>query len=111
MLVLLGLTFIGEQRAVDDERALATGRAVASVDEVVRPAMKLGVRSEPLADPLDEATSTSLEMHANLQILDDPRALAVRVWSKDGRLLFTTDPADHIGSAGAINDAQIAGAA
>src|SRR5436309_664568 len=41
MLVLVGLTFLGEHRAVDQERTLATTRAVAAVDEVVRPAMKL----------------------------------------------------------------------
>jgi hypothetical protein len=111
MLVLVGLTFLGEQRAVDRDRTLATTRAEAAVDEVVRPAMKLGARTDPLADPLDQPTAASLEVHARVQILDDPRALAVRVWSKDGRLLFSTDPADHIGSAGAINDAQIAGAA
>jgi hypothetical protein len=86
--------------AVDAERLASEGRAVDAVDEVVQPRLDASDLSAPIAAP----ELTSLREAIDRTILSDPRVVRLRIWSEDGRLWFSTDRGDPLGSKGAFND-------
>ena len=87
-------------RAVDQEGAVAEGRAVGYVEGVLSPRLD----SRELAAPISGQQAESLEAVVRRSILDDERVSRVRIWSTDGTLLFSTDPSDHPGSDEGLND-------
>ena len=97
LVALIGLAFAITTggRAVDDERAASQGRAVRYVDQVLAPR----VQGHDLVAPI-----TGLEGPVRRSILSDPRVSRVRIWSTDGRLLFSTDESDRPGSNAGLND-------
>ena len=97
LVALIGLAFAVTTggRAVDDERAASQGRAVRYVDQVLAPRLQ----SQDLVAPI-----TGLEGPVRRSILSDPRVSRVRIWSTDGKLLFSTDESDRPGSNAGLND-------
>ena len=94
-LIGLALAVTMGGRAVDDERAASQGRAVRYVDQVLAPRLE----SQDLVAPI-----TGLEGPVRRSILSDPRVSRVRIWSTDGKLLFSTDESDRPGSNAGLND-------
>ena len=92
---LIGLAFAVTMggRAVDDERAASQGRAVRYVDQVLAPRLQG-----------EDLVITGLEGPVRRSILSDPRVSRVRIWSTDGKLLFSTDESDRPGSNAGLND-------
>ena len=92
-------------RAVADERAASQDRAVRYVDRVI----------DPRLDGLDLAAPITgqfaLEIAVRGSILSDPRVSRVRIWSADGRVLFSTDESDRLGSKAGLNDPVLRDAA
>jgi hypothetical protein len=99
-ILALVLTFTRGGDAVDAERLASQRRAVDAVAEVVEPRVSA---SDPSA-PITEQQLTSLRDAVERSILSDPRVVRVRIWSDDGRLWFSTDRNDRLGSQGAFND-------
>jgi hypothetical protein len=97
LVALLGLAFAVTtgDRAVDDERAASQGRAVRYADQVLAPRLE----GQDLVAPI-----TGLEGPVRRSILSDPRVSRVRIWSTDGKLLFSTDESDRPGSNAGLND-------
>jgi hypothetical protein len=97
LVALIGLAFAVTMGgwAVDDERAASQGRAVRYVDQVLAPR----VQSQFLLAPI-----MGLEGPVRRSILSDPRVSRVRIWSTDGKLLFSTDESDRPGSNAGLND-------
>ena len=97
LVALIGLAFAITTggRAVDDERAASQGRAVRYVDQVLAPRLQ----SQDLVAPI-----TGLEGPVRRSILSDPRVSRVRIWSTNGKLLFSTDESDRPGSNAGLND-------
>jgi hypothetical protein len=87
-------------RVLDQESAVAEGRAVGYVEGVLSPRLD----SRELAAPISGPQAESLEAVVRRSILDDERVSRVRIWSIDGTLLFSTDPSDHSGSDEGLND-------
>jgi hypothetical protein len=100
LVALIGLAFAITRggRAVDDERAASQARAVRYVDQVLAPRLE----SQDLVAPI-----TGLEGPVRRSILSDPRVSRVRIWSTDGKLLFSTDESDRLGSNAGLNDAVL----
>src|SRR5688572_16025860 len=86
--------------AVDAERLASERRAVAAVDQVLRPRLEASDLQGPIAAP----ELTSLREAIGRTILSDPRVVRLRIWSEDGELWFSTDRDDDLGSNGALND-------
>jgi hypothetical protein len=97
LVALIGLAFAITMggRAVDDERAASEGRAVRYVDQVLAPRLE----SHDLVAPI-----TGLEGPVRRSILSDARVSRVRIWSTNGKLLFSTDESDRPGSNAGLND-------
>ena len=87
-------------RALDDERADAQARAVLYVEEALVPR----IAGEALVAPITGTQATSLDAAIQRTVLVDDRLSRVRIWSADGRLLFSTDGADTLGSNAGLND-------
>jgi hypothetical protein len=85
--------------ALDDERATSQTRAVRYVERL-EPRLEGG----DVAGPLSGQRAASLEAAVERSILADERVSRVRIWSTDGTLLFSTDPADTPGSDAGLND-------
>ena len=92
-LIGLALAVTTGGRAVDDERAASQGRAVRYVDQVLAPRLQG-----------EDLVITGLEGPVRRSILSDPRVSRVRIWSTDGKLLFSTDESDRPGSNAGLND-------
>ena len=86
--------------ALDDERSGAQARAVGYVEETLDPR----VAGLDLDEPITGQTAQSLDAAVERTILADRRLSRVRIWSDDGRLLFSTDGSDSPGSSAALND-------
>ena len=87
-------------RALDDERADAQARAVLYVEEALVPR----IAGEALVAPITGPQAASLDAAIQRTVLVDDRLSRVRIWSADGRLLFSTDGADALGSNAGLND-------
>jgi hypothetical protein len=90
-------------RALDDERADAQARAVLYVEEALVPR----VAGEALVAPITGPQAASLDAAIQRTVLTDERLSRVRIWSADGRLLYSTDGADTLGSNAGLNDALL----
>jgi hypothetical protein len=102
LVAILGLvfTFARGGDAVEEERLASQRRAVAAVAQVVEPR----VDASDLDAPITEPELTSLREAVDRTILSDPRVVRLRIWSEDGRLWFSTDRGETLGSEGAFND-------
>ena len=87
-------------RALDDERADAQARAVLYVEGALVPR----IAGEALVAPITGPQAASLDAAIQRTVLVDDRLSRVRIWSADGRLLFSTDGADALGSNAGLND-------
>ena len=102
LLALCILTIPGQNRAEDRARADAARRASASAAALAPSLERVGFQP-PVSGNTDQ-----LVAEANDQILqEEPAASQVRAWTLDGRLIFSSDPADQVGSGGALNDEQL----
>ena len=101
LLAVLGLAFAWTNggNAVDEERAASQARAVAYVAAVLEPR----IDGSDVAAPITGQPAASLRSAVERSILADDRVVRVRVWSTDGLLLFSSDPADRPGSAVVID--------
>ena len=90
-------------RALDEERANAQARAVGYVEEALDPRLASG----DLVTPITGQQAASLDEAIQRSILADDRLSRVRIWSSDGRLLFSTDGSDTPGSNAGLNDALL----
>jgi hypothetical protein len=99
---ILGLVFTITKGsdAVEAERLASEGRAVAAVDQVVRPRLD----ASDLEAPIAAQELTNLREAIDRTILGDPRVVRLQIWSEDGRLWFSTDRDEHLGSEAALND-------
>jgi hypothetical protein len=93
----------GGSRALDQERGFSRDRAVRYVDRVLDPRLE----RDDLSAPLTGQPAGSLAALVSRSILSDERVERVRIWSTDGRLLFSTDRSDHPGSNAGLNDAVL----
>jgi hypothetical protein len=90
--------------ALDDERASSQARAVGYVQEELDPRLQ----GLDLAGPITGQPAASLKATVERTILADDRLSRLRIWSTDGRLLFSTDQADTLGSDAGLNDELLA---
>jgi hypothetical protein len=93
--------------ALDDERASSQQRAVRYVQEELDPRLQ----GSDLVAPITGQPAASLQTAVERTILADDRLARLRIWSTDGRLLFSTDQADTPGSDAGLNDELLAEAA
>ncbi len=87
-------------QALDQERAVAEGRAVGYVEGVLAPRLE----SRDLGAPITGQPADSLEAVVRRSIMADERVSRVRIWSTEGTLLFSTDQSDRPGSKEGLND-------
>ncbi len=106
LIVLCIATFPGANRAANGERSAAQDRSVVALQSVLVGSLGSTDLSAPLRD--EPAVTARTALH---DVLTDPRVDAVRLWSPEGTLLFSTLNRDGIGSAEALNDAQLGAAA
>jgi hypothetical protein len=99
LVVLLVLTFPGENRAIDERRDDAAVRAWSLATGTIAPALD-GAALAPIGG---EASST-LGAEVSEHVLGDPWTDTVRIWDADSRLLWSSQPNDPVGSAGGLND-------
>lgn len=105
-ILALVFTFARGGDAVDEERLASQRRAVEAVAQVVEPR----VDASDIEAPIAEQELTGLREALERTVLGDPRVARVRIWSEDGRLWFSSDRNDRLGSEAALND-QILGVA
>jgi hypothetical protein len=97
----LAFAILNGDAALDDERANTQARAVQYVVDELAPR----VEGLDLSEPIIGQNAESLDAAVRRTILADARLSRVRIWSDDGRILFSTDRSDTPGSnAGLTND-------
>jgi hypothetical protein len=96
----LAFAILHGDTAVDDEQTNAQARAVAYVEEALGPR----VEGLDLSEPITGQEAVLLDEAVERTILADPRLSRVRIWSDDGRILFSTDRSDTPGSNAGLND-------
>ncbi len=94
-IIALVLTFPAANRAADDARAEAAGRAVTLSTTVIEPAMEANPNAALVTDSLSRF------------VADDPVWSAARVWSPSFTLWASSVRTDPIGSGEWINDDQL----
>ena len=95
LLVLLGLTYLFSASARSDAEDDAEARATDYATRALAPALDENVVTGDLVGS-DERT---LLVQAQSQILDrDGRVAAVRIWTRDGDLIFSTSQRDAVAS-------------
>jgi hypothetical protein len=102
LVVLLVLTFPGENRAIDGRRDDAAARAWSLATDTIAPAL-----ADVAAAPIQGEAAADLSGLVRDRALGDPWADVVRIWADDSTLLWSSDPADPIGTAGGLNDDDI----
>jgi hypothetical protein len=103
----LMLSFAGENAQIRDARRAAEVRALAHASAVGAAATGL-----ELDGSLEDAARDELAKTLARQVLAVDRSVArVRIWSLDGFLRLSTDPADPLDSGEALNDDIIEGVA
>ena len=108
LVVLFVLTFPSRGDERDRARQAAAARGALIVTEVVDPALG----DADLGDTLAPALASDLSATITDEVLDEDGTVAVvRVWARDGRLLYSGSDADVPGSEAAINDDRIKAAA
>ncbi len=103
----LAFAFTSGGAALDDERANSQERAVSYVQDELDPRLQ----GSDLNAPITGQAASSLEDVVERTILADDRLTRVRIWSTDGRLLFSTDQGDTPGSDAGLNDELLAATA
>jgi hypothetical protein len=106
LIVFFLATFPGKNRAVDAERSAAQARSVAYLH-----LLQSSLGSADLLAPMTGVTADTVQTTLRIGVFSDSRVNAVRLWTPDGTLLFSTRTADVVGSGEALNDAQIDAAA
>ena len=107
LLVLVVLTLPGENRAIDERRADVAERAGAYTAGRIAPI----VSGQSIADPFDRNASSMLRDAVD-GVVADPHVDIVRIWASDTTmLLWSSVPADPVGSAAGLNDPEIEAAA
>ena len=99
LLVLLVLTFPGENRAIDERRADAAVRAWSLATGTIAPALD-GAPAEPIGGEASSVLDAAVSEH----VLAEPWTDTVRIWGADGTLLWSSERSDPVGSAGGLND-------
>jgi hypothetical protein len=107
LIVLCIATLPGEHRAVDAERSAAETRSMT----YLQGALASSIGSADLLAPLNGATADAARSSLRRDVLVDARVNAVRLWTPEGTLLFSSLPGDATGSGEALNDSQIRDAA
>ena len=102
LIVLLVLTFPGESRAIDHAQQGASDRAIALITG------PLVADAGDVSGPITEDRAQRLRDALAPALANDPRIQAVRLWSSDGTLLFSTNPNERVGSNAAMNNAILA---
>ncbi|MGE5226309.1 MAG: hypothetical protein ACM3OO_05490, partial [Planctomycetaceae bacterium] len=102
LIVLLVLTFPGESRAIDHAQRGASDRAIALITG------PLVADAGDISGPISEDRAQRLRDALAPQLANDPRIQAIRLWSSDGTLLFSTNPNERVGSNAAMNNAILA---
>ena len=102
LVVLVVLTFPGENRAIAQRRDDAATRAWSLATGTIAPAL-----ADAAASPIGGETNAELTALVREGALGAPWADVVRIWSADSTLLWSSDPADPVGSAGGLNDEEI----
>ncbi len=102
LVVLVVLTFPGENRAIDQRREAAATRAWRLTTGTIAPALDR-VAAAPIAD---EASGRLAAVVAD-RVLADAWTDTVRIWAADSTLLWSSAADDPVGSAGGLNDDEI----
>ncbi|HSL10757.1 MAG TPA: hypothetical protein VLA82_05535 [Actinomycetota bacterium] len=102
LVVLVVLTFPGQNRAIDQRRDDATLRAWTLATGSIRAALD----GAP-AEPVEGQPSARLEQVVAADAIEEPWTDTVRIWAADSTLLWSSDPDDPVGSAGGLNDEEI----
>ena len=91
--VLVALSIVQRDRALEQGYDDAQRRAELYAGTVIRGALSPG----DVAEPLEAQARTALLAEIQGFVTTDPAVARVRLWSTDGTLLFSTDPADNAG--------------
>jgi hypothetical protein len=102
LLVLVLLTFAGQQRSEADVRSAARAWFADDIVPTLQNSLAEGDVQAPLDAPAADVVRAALADTGGHQALR-----AVRLWAEDGLLLFSSGVDDAIGSREALNDAQI----
>jgi hypothetical protein len=93
--IALALSFPIANRAADRTRADAAVEALRVSDATLQPLTSAG------------ASTAEISQAARAIVAAEPTLSAVRVWDASHELMASSDPADRVGSAEALNDADI----
>ncbi len=104
--VLIVASFRVENRAADERRADAGMWSVAVIRGLLEPSLDTSGITRPLTDEQIATTTTALQPALSEDAVD-----AVRIWSTDGTLLYSSNRDDPIGSQEALNDSELQAAA
>ncbi len=101
-IVLAVATFRMQNLAVDQRRVDASAWATSVIRDGLEPSVATSDVTRSLNDPQVEALNAALA-----PVLVEGSVEAVRVWSDDGALLYSSSPGDAVGSREALNDVQL----
>jgi hypothetical protein len=102
LVVLVVLTFPGENRAIDQRREAAATRAWSLTTGTIAPTLE-----DVSAAPLAGEASAGLAAVVADRVLADAWTDTVRIWAADSTLLWSSAANDPVGSAGGLNDDEI----
>ena len=102
------LTIPGEHRAVDRARFAVADPAVEVADRVLSPMLD---RVGEVSEPLDDATAHAFRDAIRDQVMSGPGIQVARLWTPDGRMVWSSVTRAPLGSSDALNDGEIAEAA
>ncbi len=104
------LTIPGERRAVDRARFAVADGAVEVANRVLSPMLDRVGQVGQVSGALDDATAHAFRDAIRDQVMSDPRITVVRLWTPDGRMVWSSVARAPLGST-ALNDAEVAEAA
>jgi hypothetical protein len=105
LVVLCIATFPAQDRDRDRVHEDVLAQGVSIVEEVLEPAYA-GIAGDR---GLDARGADTLGAELADRVLEEvPQVAAIRIWDANGRLVFSTDARDQVGSEAAVNDEQIA---
>ncbi len=106
LLLLIGLSFVLSNRA----RATAEDQAQERAERYVTSALAREVSAQDVSQGLVGPDYRTLLIAVQEDILSDPRVTAVRVWTTDGDLVFSTASRDAVGGATSTSESLLAAA-
>jgi hypothetical protein len=104
--VLIVASFRVENRAADERRADAGIWSVGVIRGLLEPSLDTSGITRPLTDEEIATTTAALQPALSEDAVD-----AVRIWSTDGTLLYSSSRDDPVGSREALNDSELQAAA